>query len=70
MKARRNSLAFPLYRNVRFNHLYTQHQHLVLLMLRQWMGKSYREFCEWVRDVHSGTEAPRDGQNASFHDAA
>lgn len=48
MKARLVRLAFPLYRNERSNHLYTQHQHLVLLVLRQWMGKSYREFCEWI----------------------
>ena len=48
LKARLVRLAFPLYRTVRSNHLYTQHQHLVLLVLRQWMGKSYREFCEWM----------------------
>jgi hypothetical protein len=48
LKARLVRLAFPLYRGARSNHLYTQHQHLVLLVLRQWMGKSYREFCEWM----------------------
>ncbi|MCE5260758.1 MAG: hypothetical protein LLG21_02110, partial [Euryarchaeota archaeon] len=48
LKARLVRLAFPLYRTGRSNHLYTQHQHLVLLVLRQWMGKSYREFCEWM----------------------
>lgn len=48
LKARLVRLAFPLYRSERSNHLYTQHQHLVLLVLRQWMGKSYREFCEWM----------------------
>lgn len=48
LKARLKRLAFPLYRGTRSNHLYTQHQHLVLLVLRQWMGKSYREFCEWM----------------------
>jgi len=37
---------YPL-RNSRFaNHLYTDHQHVVLLALRQHFRKSYRDFCE------------------------
>ena len=39
---------YPL-RNSRYaNHLYTDHQHVVLLALRQHFRKSYRDFCEEI----------------------
>jgi transposase len=37
---------YPLRGSKYANHLYTDHQHVVLLALRQHFGKSYRDFCE------------------------
>ena len=48
LKSRLGRLAVPLHRCRRSNHIFTQHQLLVLLVLRQWSGKSYREFCVLV----------------------
>jgi transposase len=45
LKARLGRLAVPLHRCRKSKHTFTQHQLLVLLVLRQWFGKSYREFC-------------------------
>jgi transposase len=42
------STAWPERSSLKANHIYTQHQHLALLVLRQLMGKSYREFCVWL----------------------
>ena len=41
--------AWPKYSNKRSNHVFTQHQLLALLMLRQRLSKSYREFISWLR---------------------
>ena len=45
LSARLARLAFPLHRCKRSNRVFTQRQHLALLVLRQLLGKSYREFC-------------------------
>ena len=39
---------YPLRGSKYANHLYTDHQHVVLLALRQHFRKSYRDFCEIV----------------------
>jgi len=36
---------YPLRRSKYSNHVYTDHQHVILLVLRQHFKKSYREFC-------------------------
>jgi transposase len=41
--------AWPRYANKKSNHVFTQHQLLALLMLRQRLSKSYREFVSWLR---------------------
>ena len=41
--------AWPKYSNKRSNHVFTQHQLLALLMLKQRLSKSYREFLSWLR---------------------
>ena len=41
--------AWPKYSNKMSNHLFTQHQLLALLVLRQRLSKSYREFLCWLR---------------------
>lgn len=46
LQARLDHLEVPRYRHKRSNHVYTQHQLLVLLVLRQYFGKSYRRFME------------------------
>jgi len=37
---------YPLRRSKYSNHIYNDHQHVILLALRQHFKKSYREFCE------------------------
>jgi len=39
---------YPLRGSKYANHLYTDHQHVVLLALRQHFRKSYRDFCEMI----------------------
>ena len=39
---------YPLRESKYANHLYTDHQHVVLLALRQHFRKSYRDFCEEI----------------------
>ena len=39
---------YPLRGSKYANHLYTDHQHVVLLALRQHFRKSYRDFCEML----------------------
>jgi len=39
---------YPLRGSKYANHIYTDHQHVVLLALRQHLRKSYREFCELI----------------------
>jgi len=41
-------MTWPLRSSRKSNHRFTQHQHLALLVLRQSMDKSYREFCSWL----------------------
>lgn len=41
--------AWPRYANDRSNHIFTQHQLLILLVLRQRLSKSYREFVSWLK---------------------
>jgi len=41
-------MTWPLRSSRKSNHLFTQHQHLALLVLRQQMDKSYREFSSWL----------------------
>ncbi len=47
MKAR-----VPLHMHRKSNHIYTVWQHLILLALRQYEGKSYRRFVEWLREAY------------------
>jgi transposase len=42
-------IGWPEYENKRSNHVFTQHQLLALLMLRQRLSKSYREFVSWLK---------------------
>jgi len=39
---------YPLRGSKYANHIYTDHQHVVLLALRQYMGESYRGFCDMM----------------------
>ena len=41
--------AWPRFKNKKSNHVFTQHQLLALLMLRQRLSKSYREFASWLK---------------------
>ena len=47
----RNS-RIPLVLHRKSNHVFTMWQHLVLLTIRQYEGKSYRMFTEWVVQAH------------------
>ena len=42
-------IAWPRYANNKSNHVFTQHQLLILLVLRQRLSKSYREFVSWLK---------------------
>ena len=41
--------AWPKYSNKKSNHVFTQHQLIILLVLRQRLSKSYREFISWLK---------------------
>ena len=41
--------SWPKYANKRSNHLINQHQPVALLIIRQRLGKSYREFLCWLK---------------------
>jgi hypothetical protein len=47
----RNS-RIPLFLHRKSNHVFTVWQHLVLLTIRQYEGKSYRMFVEWLIEAH------------------
>ena len=47
----RNS-RIPLFLHRKRNHVFTMWQHLVLLTIRQYEGKSYRMFVEWLVEAH------------------
>ena len=42
----------PLFLHRKSNHVFTMWQHLVLLTIRQYQGKSYRMFVEWLIEAH------------------
>jgi hypothetical protein len=42
-------MGVPLYLNPRSNHIFTVHQHIILLVLRQYESKSYESFVEWLQ---------------------
>ena len=42
----------PLFLHNKSNHIFTIWQHLVLLTIRQYEGKSYRMFTEWLVEAH------------------
>ncbi len=47
----RNS-RIPLFLHRKSNHVFTMWQHLVLLTIRQYEGKSYRMFVEWLIEAY------------------
>ena len=47
----RNS-RIPLFLHRKSNHVFTIWQHLVLLTIRQYEGKSYRMFTEWLVEAY------------------
>ncbi|MGA9840940.1 MAG: transposase [Nitrososphaeraceae archaeon] len=42
----------PLFLRRKSNHIFTMWQHLVLLTIRQYEGKSYRMFVEWLIEAY------------------
>ena len=42
----------PLFLSRKSNHIFTVWQHLVLLTIRQYEGKSYRMFTEWLAEAY------------------
>src|SRR5512133_2854891 len=42
----------PLFLHRKSNHIFTIWQHLVLLTIRQYEGKSYRMFIEWLAEAY------------------
>ena len=44
---------FPLRRSKYANHIYSDHQHVILLALRQQLRKSYRDFCDLMEACDS-----------------
>lgn len=42
----------PLFSHRKSNHIFTVWQHVVLLAIRQYEGKSYRMFAEWLVEAH------------------
>jgi Transposase domain (DUF772) len=47
----RNS-RIPLFLHRKSNHVFTMWQHLILLAIRQYEGKSYRMFIEWLVEAY------------------
>ena len=46
------SSRIPLFLHRKSNHVFTMWQHLILLTIRQYEGKSYRMFVEWLVEAH------------------
>jgi hypothetical protein len=46
------SARIPLFLFRKSNHIFTVWQHLILLVIRQYEGKSYRMFCEWLIEAY------------------
>jgi hypothetical protein len=42
----------PIFLHVKSNHIFTVWQHMVLLVIRQYEGKSYRLFSEWLVEAY------------------
>ena len=42
----------PLFHHRKSNHIFTVWQHIVLLAIRQYEGKSYRMFVEWLMEAY------------------
>ena len=42
----------PLFLHRKSNHIFTVWQHMVLLVIRQYEGKSYRMFSEWLVEAY------------------
>ncbi|HEY7572964.1 MAG TPA: hypothetical protein VH796_16515 [Nitrososphaeraceae archaeon] len=42
----------PLFLHRKSNHVFTMWQHLILLAIRQYEGKSYRMFTEWLVEAY------------------
>ena len=42
----------PLFHHRKSNHIFTVWQHIVLLAIRQYEGKSYRMFSEWLVEAY------------------
>ena len=42
----------PLYLHRKSNHIYTVWQHIILVTIRQYEGKSYRMFTDWLVEAH------------------
>ena len=47
----RNS-RIPIFLHRKSNHIFTAWQHIVLLTIKQYEGKSYRMFAEWLVEAH------------------
>src|SRR6476661_7327617 len=47
----RNS-RIPIFLHRKSNHIFTVWQHIVLLTIKQYEGKSYRMFAEWLVEAH------------------
>lgn len=47
-----NKSRIPLFLHKKSNHIFTIWQHIVLLVLRQYEGKSYRMFVEWLIEAY------------------
>ena len=47
-----NKSRIPLFLHKKSNHTFTVWQHVVLLVLRQYEGKSYRMFVEWLIEAY------------------
>ncbi|HYA83690.1 MAG TPA: hypothetical protein VEH06_09625, partial [Candidatus Bathyarchaeia archaeon] len=42
----------PLFLHRKSNHIFTVWQHMVLLVIRQYEGKSYRLFVDWLLEAY------------------
>ena len=47
-----NNSRIPLFLHKKSNHIFTSWQHITLLAIRQYEGKSYRMFVEWLVEAY------------------
>ncbi len=66
---RRVERVAPRYRTRRSKHVYTQHQLIVLLVLRQYLGTSYRELVQMLGTMTPVLREVGLRDSSSFHDA-